>query len=168
MRAILAISFILSLQIDCVAQNKFFIGSEGDYVILLNEDAGTKSTTTQTGYVDYFIFRENNTFNFMLSITKANISGIDTQIIYSEEYKKSFLDECNCQIWDEEKVSFANFGGVLFKIESSIAGKPVKGYSVSTVTAGILFTVNFLALEIGFEKLKGEYERAMNSLIFKY
>lgn len=147
---------------------KFFIGSKGDYSILINENVTTKHNDNQDGgYVDYYILRENNSFTFMLSVTRVVLPSPDPNLIYTEDYRKTYLTECSCNILDYRKTTFSNFTGMKFKIKSDLNGSIVNGFSVSTISSGILFNINFLALETKFNTLTPEYEKMINSLVFK-
>ena len=57
--------------------------------------------------------------------------------------------------------------GIKFTILAELNGSRIKGFSVSTVSSGTLFTVNFLTEEKKFDSFIGEYEKIINSLMFR-
>ena len=68
------LSFVLSLLVfSLAAQEKFYIGTDGDYSILINEGVTTKVLTPPSGgYVDYYLLREDDEFVFLLSVRKVS------------------------------------------------------------------------------------------------
>jgi hypothetical protein len=84
-------SMMMTLTFATNAQTKFFIGSDGDYAILVDKGVTPKTLKPETGgYVDYYILRQNNQFTFLLSIRKVG-SVSDPSFIYEEGFKKSLF-----------------------------------------------------------------------------
>ena len=167
MKNITAAVVIMFIAFNATAQQRFFIGSDGDYSILINQNVTPKSLTPETGgYVDYYILRENNEFGFLLSIRKVGLAS-DPNFVFQEGFKKSFLDECECELLESKKKNFRNFDGMQMKIKTALEGKSVKGYTVGAISSGILFNINFLALESKFDSLTPEFEKIMNTLVLR-
>lgn len=52
---------LMTLTFATYAQTKFFIGSDGDYAILIGESITPKTSKPESGgYVHYYILRQNN------------------------------------------------------------------------------------------------------------
>jgi len=100
----------------------------------------------------------------MVSITKLKPRSIAADAVYTQEYRQSYLSECNCKIIEEKRVDTENFKGVRFTIEADLNGSRVKGFSLSTVRSGFLFTVNFIAGNSKFDSYSGEYDKIIRGL----
>jgi hypothetical protein len=163
------ITFVLftSLAFTSKAQGRFFIGSDGDYSMLINQEVTPKSTKPETGgYVDYYILKQKNEFAFLLSVRKVGLTS-DPNFIYEEGFTKGFLDECECEFLESKKIAFRNFNGIRIKIKTSLEGNAVYGHTVGVVSSGILFNINFLAVSSKFDLFVPEFEKIMNTLVFR-
>ena len=150
-----------------LSAQRLFSGN-GDYSLLINENVIVKHVETDNnGFIDSYILRQNGSFSYMLSITRVNMPSVTTETIYSDGFKQSYLKECGCKIVDEKKVFLKNFNGIRYTINADLNGARIKGFSVSTVSSKILYTVNFLAEENKFTSFMSEFEMIMNNLAFR-
>ena len=165
MRALLLGVFMISFY--SINAQKFFTGN-GDYSVLVNGNVNVKHVETENGgFIDSYILREDGVFLYMISITKVKPPGLTSETIYSEGYKQSYLTECSCELLESKKIEARNFNGIKFTILAELNGSRIKGFSVSTVSSGTLFTVNFLTEEKRFDSFIGEYEKIINSFMFR-
>ena len=150
-----------------VYSQKYFSG-DGDYSILINENVTVKHVEiTGGGFIDSYILRESGSFAYMVSIAKVKPTSLTSETVYTEEYRQSYLKECGCKILKQQKIVTENFKGIRFAIEAELNGSRVKGLSVSTVSSGFLFTINFVTEESKFTSHMGEYEKLIRSARFK-
>lgn len=160
--------FLLGLIMQVGYAQEIHSGSRDEYTIRVDSNVTTKSMEKEDGgYVDYYILREGDSFVYMLSVTHINMSSVSTETVYSNDYKKSYLAECGCAINDDRPVEYKGLIGREFEIKAELSGKSVSGYSVATVKSGVLFNINFFALDEKFALSKSDYLEMVNSLVFK-
>lgn len=158
------ILFLFPIQLNA---QRFFSGN-GDYSLLINENVIAKHVETDNnGFIDSYVLRQNGIFSYMLSITRVNMPELTTEMIYSEGFKQSYLIECGCKIVDVERVVFKNFSGIRYLIDAELNGARIKGFSISTISSNVLYTVNFLAEESKFNSFASELNMIMNNLAFR-
>lgn len=168
MKTVVVFFLVLNCFVRISFGQKIFSGSQEEYIIKISEDVTTKSVEKEDGgYVDYYILRENDSFVYMLSITHVNLGSANTEMIYSNDYKKSYLSECGCTIKDDRPVEYENLIGREFEIQTELNDKSVRGYSVATFKSGVLYNINFFALDERFESSKSDYQKMLNSIAFK-
>ncbi len=168
MKRLVVCVLVLTSIIQKVYAQKTLSGSREEYIIRVNPNVTSKSMAKgDDGYVDYYILREADSFIYMLSVTHININSISAETVYSNDYKESYLTECGCAVIDDRPVEYKGLLGREFEIRTELSGKPVSGYSVATVKSGILFNVNFFALDEKFALSKSNYLKMVNSLVFK-
>lgn len=167
MRVAVLAPFLLLFAGQCLAQDKFVIGTNGDYSILINGKIENKSVKTKTdGYIDYYILKQSNTLIYMLTVTR--VGGTQTSdVIYTDSFRTSFLKECGCHLLDYKRTRFNNFAANIMKIDSKLNEKYFSGFSVATVSSGVLYNITFLALQDKISSLEPEFKKLLNSLVFK-
>jgi hypothetical protein len=146
--------------------HRFFIGSQGNYAILLRDDVATSKFTPGKGEnTDYYLLKDSTGLHYMISITSSPMTQEKGISLYNELYEKDIKKRCNCEILKKDKTTFNNLEGVSFIIRAKLNEIPIKGISVSAISKNTLFVITFLSTPEKFESFMLEYRKAMNSLV---
>lgn len=161
------IILFLFIPLFSFGQSKFFIGTNGDYSILIDKNVKTKTVTDDSQlYVDYYILAEGTKLDFLLSIRNAGIVT-DTNFLYNDGFRNSYAEECGCELFASKKQSYRNFDAIVIEVRANLDGKYVRGYTVGVISSEHVFNVNFFTLESKFDSMTLDFERIMNQIMFK-
>ncbi len=166
MKKMLAFVFAISCT-SAFSQTQFFLGTNGEYVILLDSTTVRKTENYPNGtYLDVFSIKMPSGAKALLTIRKAGETTESPETV-RESFMKVFAAECECQLIEVGKRPFQNFTGFVFKIERTNGEREVYGYSVALVSSGSVFNLNLLGRKTDIQELDSTFVHVTKYLMFK-
>ncbi len=114
--------------------------------------------------MDIFVRKEEKE-GLWYAITIAELIADNTyESLFTADYRNDFKRGCGCEITAEREGSYAHFKGVLYEMSKVEKGTSLKGYTISTVKRGKLFTITFITTPESFDIYQSEFDQVINTL----
>lgn len=161
MKGVVVVIFLFS---NCLVMGQTpFSSKDGLYSFLVAENYTYQTREIENGNLDILVVNdEQSQFKYALTIAKVYTDNIFTDLL-KPDYKAAYLQNCGCQILQEEMKNYPSFKGIVFTITRVDSGQLLKGLSVNTIRNSHLFNIVYITSESTFDEYQEEFNTLLNS-----
>jgi len=110
---------------------------------------------------------DSNEFQYMVTITKSIDDEITFEDFRGDEYKNSYLEECNCSIEGEQVQEYENFKSYQLNTITNAQGQTLYGYVDNVKKGDNIYAFVYLTTIDNYEKYKQDYTDVLSSVKFR-
>ena len=163
MRLVFSILFVVVGVFCSSAQKSRFLNIDHSYSFLVPTNFTHQEREIDNGSLDVLVIKnESLQFKYAVTIAKVYTDNIFTDLL-KPDYKTSYLQNCGCEVLQEEMKNYSNFKSLVFTITRVDSGQLLKGYSVNTIKDDYLFNIVYMTSQSTFEQYQAEFTSLLNS-----
>jgi len=143
-------------------------GPNNEYSVMISKNSKVQSTPRDDGGYQDFMFMydggDTNTPAYLITVVKVPGVTFAEKDLYDTAFTGSFQANCGCTVTGTSTGEYKNIKGLQVALKMNKEDGVWVGYSINIVHSGALYSIDFLTSEQNFEKYKGEFKDAMNSM----
>ena len=133
----------------------------------ITSNAAYSRIALKDGYMDVFNAGDPDNHGnavYILTVLKTlPIVDVSYAELFSDEFKKGYLKNCDCQVTDVQPANYNYEKGVVYLIRSKMGNQVMRGYSITFLKGKSMYNVEFYTKNELFDQVAPEFFHTINS-----